>query len=85
MENNLIEYIARNLVDNPDEVKVVTEELPGEAVIHLQVAPGDVGQVIGKNGRIAKALRTVLGASRTIDDGSGKGVTYSRYALDIVS
>ncbi|MBQ8822058.1 MAG: KH domain-containing protein, partial [Lachnospiraceae bacterium] len=51
----LVEVIARNLVDNPDEV-VVTEKSEGKnVVIELHVAPSDMGKVIGKQGRIAKA------------------------------
>jgi len=56
----LIEYIAKSIVDNPDQVEV-TEE-PGERVmiLHLRVAPEDMGKVIGKQGRIAQAMRTLL-------------------------
>ena len=59
----LVEYIAKALVDHPDQVKV--EEVQGErsVVLELSVAPEDVGKVIGKQGRIAKALRTVVGAA----------------------
>lgn len=59
----LVEYIAKALVDHPDQVKV--EEVQGErsVVLELRVAPEDVGKVIGKQGRIAKALRTVVGAA----------------------
>ena len=57
---DLIEYIARAIVDNPEEVVVIEE--PGEdgIVLRLQVAPDDTGKVIGKEGRIAKAMRTLL-------------------------
>ena len=60
---DLVEVIARNLVDNPDEV-VVTEKTEGKnIVIELHVAPSDMGKVIGKQGRIAKAIRTVMRAA----------------------
>ena len=63
MEKDLIEYIAKSLVDDPQAVSV--EEAEGERgpVIQLKVAENDVGKVIGKYGRIAKALRTVLSAT----------------------
>lgn len=58
--NELIEYIARSLVDNPDEVKV-TEEWDGQRhVIHLDVAEGEMGKVIGRGGRVAEAMRALL-------------------------
>lgn len=62
---NLVEAIARSLVDNPDAVEV-KETLGRQAiVIELRVAPDDMGKVIGKQGRIAKALRTVVKAAAT--------------------
>ena len=61
----LIEYIAKVLVDNPEEVRVT--ELEGEqtSVIELRVAKEDLGKVIGKQGRTARAIRTILGAAST--------------------
>ncbi|HEY48759.1 MAG TPA: KH domain-containing protein [Dehalococcoidia bacterium] len=56
----LIEYIARSIVDNPDEVKVTEEETEDGVLLKLEVAPEDTGKVIGKEGRIAKAMRTLL-------------------------
>ena len=69
MPKELIEYIARSLVDDPDEVLVT--ETPGEqaAVIELKVAKEDLGKVIGKQGRTARAMRTLLSAARA---GAGK-------------
>lgn len=58
----LIAEIARQLVDEPDAVRVVTEEREDAIVLLLHVAPGDVGKVIGRQGRIARALRTVARA-----------------------
>jgi predicted RNA-binding protein YlqC (UPF0109 family) len=59
----LVELIARSLVDYPDEVQV--KQVDGEAttVLELRVAAGDLGKVIGKQGRTARAIRTILGAS----------------------
>lgn len=56
----LIEYIAKAIVDKPEEVKVTEETTEGGIVLKLQVAPEDTGKVIGKEGRIAKAMRTLL-------------------------
>jgi hypothetical protein len=60
----LLEYLARQLVDDPDQVRVErTEPSPGEVRLELHVAPDDLGKVIGKQGRIARALRTIVKAS----------------------
>ena len=59
----LVEVIAKALVDNPDEV-VVTEKKEGRNIkVELHVAPADMGKVIGKSGRIAKAIRSVVKAA----------------------
>ena len=62
---DLVEYLARNLVDKPDEVRVVRTEREDAVVLQLHVASEDVGKVIGKQGRVARALRTVVRASGT--------------------
>ncbi len=59
----LVEYIAKNLVDDPDSVKVIEREEESAYVLELSVAPDDMGKVIGKQGRIAKAIRTVVKAA----------------------
>ena len=56
----LVEYVARTLVDNPEAVEVTEVEEDGETVIELHVAEDDMGKVIGRNGSVAKALRTLL-------------------------
>ena len=61
----LVEAIAKALVDKPEEVSVKQTEGRQEIVIELKVAPEDMGKVIGKQGRIAKALRTVVKAAAT--------------------
>ena len=64
----LLELIAKALVDHPDEV-VVTEEQEGKNIrIQLHVAPSDMGKVIGRQGRIAKAIRAVVKAAASRDD-----------------
>ncbi|WP_195636805.1 KH domain-containing protein [Enterocloster bolteae] len=64
----LVEVIAKALVDNPEEV-VVTESMKGEdTLIELMVSPADMGKVIGKQGRIAKAIRSVVKAAASKED-----------------
>ncbi|MCH5278524.1 MAG: KH domain-containing protein [Christensenellaceae bacterium] len=72
----LVEYIARSLVDEPNEVKVVVKEGEGEVTIELSVAKDDMGKVIGKQGRIAKAIRTVVRAASLKSD--------RKYTVDIL-
>ena len=59
----LVEFIAKSLVDNPDEVTVTEREAGRTLVVELHVAPSDMGKVIGKQGRIAKAIRSVVKAA----------------------
>jgi predicted RNA-binding protein YlqC (UPF0109 family) len=59
----LLAYLARELVDDPESVRVDAEERDGALVLRLHVAPDDVGKVIGRGGRIVRALRTVVRAS----------------------
>ena len=72
----LLAYLARELVDDPEAVRVEEEERDGALVLVLHVAPDDVGKVIGRQGRIARALRTVVRAT------SGRGER--RLQLEIV-
>lgn len=65
MEKDLVEYIVKSLVDQPDEVAVNVIEGEKSTILELKVASDDVGKVIGKQGRIAKAIRTILSASAT--------------------
>jgi len=76
MEKDLIEYIAKSLVNEPDAVSVAEAENEKGTVIQLKVAKDDIGKVIGKYGRIAKAMRTVLSAA-AMKDGR-------RFSLDIL-
>lgn len=59
----LVELIAKALVDNPDQVQVSILDGEQSSIIELKVAPEDVGKVIGKQGRNAQAIRTILGAA----------------------
>jgi predicted RNA-binding protein YlqC (UPF0109 family) len=60
---DLIEQIAKALVDSPDDVSVKAIEGEQTTVLELRVAPTDLGKVIGKQGRTARSIRTILGAS----------------------
>ena len=64
----LVEVIAKSLVDSPDEVVVTEVEKENSVVIELKVAPSDMGKVIGKQGRIAKAIRSVVKAAASKED-----------------
>lgn len=74
-QKDLVEYIAKALASDADAVRVAEEKGERGPVISLKVADGDIGKVIGKYGRIAKAIRTVMSASASPDS--------RRYALDI--
>jgi predicted RNA-binding protein YlqC (UPF0109 family) len=74
--DELVREIARSLVDVPDAVKVETENREENTVIRLRVAPEDLGKVIGKQGRTARSVRTILGAV-------GSKLNH-RYTLDIL-
>jgi hypothetical protein len=60
---DLLAWIVRHLVDEPDAVRIETEERDDATVLRLHVAEGDVGKVIGRQGRLARALRTIVRAS----------------------
>lgn len=62
---DLIEYIAKALVDHPEEVRVLEVEGEKTSVIELSVAKEDLGKIIGKQGRTARAIRTILTAAST--------------------
>ena len=64
----LVEVIAKALVDNPDEVVVTETEKESGTFIELKVAPSDRGKVIGKQGRIAKAIRSVVKAAASKEE-----------------
>ena len=65
MEKDLVVYMAKSLVDDPDGVEVNIVEGEKSTILELKVAEEDIGKVIGKHGRIAKAMRTILSASAT--------------------
>ena len=65
---DLLRYIARNLVDDPDAVTVTEVQGDQELTLELRVAPEDMGKVIGRQGRIAKAIRTLVKAATVKDE-----------------
>ncbi|HOV38128.1 MAG TPA: KH domain-containing protein [Spirochaetales bacterium] len=65
MEKELVEYIAKAIVDEPDQVEVNIIEGEKSTILELKVSQNDIGKVIGKHGRIAKAVRTILSAAAT--------------------
>ena len=64
----LVEVIAKSLVDNPDQVVVTETEKGDELLVELRVASSDMGKVIGRQGRIAKAIRSVVTAASSKSD-----------------
>ena len=69
---DLLVYIAKSLVDNPDEVTVTEKESESETVYELHVAPADMGKVIGRHGKIAREIRILM---RSVGQKQGKHVT----------
>ena len=65
---DLVEIIAKSLVDNPNEVHVNEVQGEQDLILQLRVAPEDMGKVIGKQGRVAKAIRTVVKAAALNED-----------------
>lgn len=65
MEKELVQFVAKSLVDDPDGVVVNVIEGEKSTILELKVSPDDIGKVIGKHGRIAKAIRTILSAAAT--------------------
>ncbi len=65
MTTDVLEYIAKSLVDHPDEVSITEVEEDDELVLELRVHPDDMGKIIGKRGRTAKAIRTMVKAAAT--------------------
>ena len=64
----IVEVIAKTLVENPEEVTVTERQSGKTTVVELKVAPSDMGKVIGKQGRIAKAIRAVVKAAASKED-----------------
>lgn len=67
-EEHLVKYIAENLVNSPDEVRVISKETARSIVLELSVAPDDMGRIIGRSGRVANSIRALLRAVSSTDD-----------------
>ncbi len=65
---DVLEFVAKQLVDHPDDVRIEVDDDPRETVLELHVNQEDLGKVIGKRGRTAKALRTLVKAAGSLDD-----------------
>ncbi|MGI6175302.1 MAG: KH domain-containing protein [Christensenellales bacterium] len=74
--DELVKYIAQNLVDDPEQVQVDLVEGDRQVVIELRVAPEDMGKVIGKQGRIAKAIRSIVKVASAREN--------KKYVVDII-
>jgi hypothetical protein len=72
----VLDYVARQIVDAPDQVRIEVQEASGGLILRLHVAPDDMGKVIGKRGRVAQSLRTLVRAA-----GAREGIGVS---VDIV-
>ncbi len=72
MEEELIQYIVENLVSAPEQVRVRRKETSRNIVIELSVAPGDMGRVIGRQGRVANSIRALLRALPNSEQGRGR-------------
>ncbi len=66
--NSVLSYLVRSIVEDPDAVEIETDDSGDRAVLEVTVAPGDMGRVIGKRGRVANAIRTVVRAAAVKDD-----------------
>jgi predicted RNA-binding protein YlqC (UPF0109 family) len=64
---DVVEVVARTLADRPDQVRVVESEHRGQTLVELFMAPGDLGRVIGRQGRTAQAVRTLASAAAEAD------------------
>ena len=64
---DVVEVVARALADKPDEVRVTERESRGQTLVELTMAPGDLGRVIGRQGRTAAAIRTLVAATAEIE------------------
>ena len=66
---DLVEFLVRALVSDPDQVRVIELDEGGDTVLEVHVADDDLGRVIGRDGRVANAIRTLAKAAATADDG----------------
>ena len=79
----LVQYIAENLVNSPEEVSIKRKETSRSVVLELSVASDDMGRVIGRNGRVANSIRALLRAVSSSDGERGRGRDRRRVILEI--
>ena len=82
VEEEVVKYIAKNLVNSPDQVSVARRETGRSIVLELSVAPDDMGRVIGRSGRVANSIRTILRALPS-DEGDHRRDRRRRVILEI--
>jgi len=83
MEEDLVQYIAENLVNDPEQVNINRKETNRSVVLELSVASDDMGRVIGRNGRVANSIRALLRALPTSEEGKGRNRRRKRIILEI--
>ncbi len=83
MEEDLVQYIAENLVNDPEQVNINRKETNRSIVLELSVASDDMGRVIGRNGRVANSIRALLRALPSQDEGKGRNRRSKRIILEI--
>ena len=72
VEEDLVQYIAENLVNSPDQIQINRKETNRTVVLELSVVPDDMGRVIGRSGRVANAIRALLRAAASTDEERGR-------------
>lgn len=82
----LVEYVAKNLVKHPEDVQVISVAGPTSLIIELHLNHADLGAVIGKNGRIARSIRTLLNSIsvKTVETDEGEEKSFSKIILEII-
>ena len=80
MLEEALEHLVKGIVDSPDDVRVASRTLRRGRVLEVRVHPDDLGKVIGRNGRTARALRSVVGALGGDDSGKGEAITQKKKA-----
>jgi uncharacterized protein len=83
IEEELVQYIAENLVNDPEQVKVVRKETGRSVVLELSVASDDMGRVIGRSGRVANSIRALLRSLPDQDTGNDRDNRRKRVILEI--
>ena len=83
IEEDLVQYIAENLVNDPEQVNITRKETNRSIVLELSVASDDMGRVIGRSGRVANSIRALLRALPNEESGEGRNRRPKRVILEI--